>query len=169
MSDSIIINQIRSGDHSKAFYRLYKGFSAVRKYVVQNSGTTDDAKDIFQDALIVLNEKVKQPDFELSANLTTYLFAIAKNKWLCELRKRNRPLPEIQEEHLNEEQEEKFLLAEKALLKIGEKCQEILISFYVAKKTMEEIAKKFGFSGERSAKNQKYKCLEKAREIYRTL
>lgn len=54
---------------------------------------------------------------------------------------------------------------EKALTQIGKKCQELLELFYGFGKSMAEIAKKLDFRNEKVAKAQKYKCIQKAKEI----
>ncbi len=47
----------------------------------------------------------------------------------------------------------------------GKKCMELLRAFYYDKLPMHKMAGLFGFSSERSATVQKYKCLEKVRDI----
>jgi hypothetical protein len=64
---------------------------------------------------------------------------------------------------LDSNEEAKIACAEKALETIGEKCWHILKAFYYEGLSMAKIALQFGFSSEKSAKNQKYKCLERAK------
>ena len=54
--------------------------------------------------------------------------------------------------------------AQEAILSIGKKCQELLQFFYFNNLSMKEIAIKLGFSSEKVAKNQKYRCIEKAKD-----
>ena len=65
--------------------------------------------------------------------------------------------------------EQKYNQAEEAFILLGEKCKELLMQFYFHKKPMIEIASMLGFANEKVAKNQKYKCLEKAKENYTQL
>lgn len=46
----------------------------------------------------------------------------------------------------------------------GQKCMDMLKAFYYDKLSVKDIATLFGYSGERSATVQKYKCLEKVRD-----
>ena len=62
-----------------------------------------------------------------------------------------------------------FDLATAAFNLLGEKCRQLLILFYFKKKTFREIASALSFSDEKTAKNQKYRCIQKAKENYLTL
>jgi len=65
---------------------LAKEFLPVITYFIsKNSGNDEDAKDVFQDALFIIIEKIHSNDFELQGALSTYLFAICKHLWLIEL------------------------------------------------------------------------------------
>ena len=87
VTDDILLVQLKTGDNA-SFQLLYKFyFPSVASYVKQNMGNTEDAEDIFQEAILVLLQKVRQPDFILTSALKTYLYAIAKNLWLKRLRK----------------------------------------------------------------------------------
>lgn len=172
MTEAEIIEHLRNNRYSKAVKGLYGALPAIREFVKANSGTSDDAKDIFQDTLVILYKKIQGGGFVLSVSLATYLFAIAKNCWLQELRRRKK-MPggeldvDIADQILNEETPHNQAMAAFNLL--GEKCKQLLVLFYFKKKTFREIAAKLAFSDEQVAKNQKYRCLQKAKENYLTL
>ncbi len=63
-----------------------QNYQFVERFVLKNNGNVDDAKDIFQDIMLALIEKIYADDFELTASLSTYIFAIGKNLWLKKLR-----------------------------------------------------------------------------------
>jgi RNA polymerase sigma factor (sigma-70 family) len=119
------------------------------------------------------------PSFELTSQVSTYLYSVSRFLWNDELKKRKRlPISTAdsdirQSDSQGDEweslihQEEKFKKAETILSKIGEKCLKLLKFFYLDNKSMKEIAKKMELSSEKIAKNQKYKCLERAKENYR--
>ena len=44
--------------------------------MLNNNGNEDDAKDIFQESIIVLYEKVKAGKFELSSKLKTFIYSV---------------------------------------------------------------------------------------------
>ncbi|MEY4316181.1 MAG: polymerase, sigma-E factor [Bacteroidota bacterium] len=80
--DRRIIDRIREGDR-EVLIELYKAHEGmIANHVFQHSGNDDDVKDLMQDTLVAIWQNVRKPQFELSAKLSTYLFAIAKNLWL---------------------------------------------------------------------------------------
>jgi RNA polymerase sigma factor (sigma-70 family) len=170
MSDQKIIELLRANKNEKAFYLLYKGFPMIRKMIMANGGRKEDAEDMYQDALILLCKKVSDPSFVLSSALSTYLYSICRFLWKDELKKKNR-LTQFRAEpgddsvDLNEELEKELKLkhAEEALKTLGGKCLELLKLFYYEFLSMKQIALKLGFSSEKIAKNQKYKCIERAK------
>jgi len=148
------------------FIHLYKSaFPAVAKYIARMGGSFDEAKDVFQDALVIYYEKtVVQPS--VLNNDTAYLVGIAKNLWLKRYRQTRSNLPLTDLDVAFDEQEEnpsnnKLM---RFLSTAGQKCMELLKSFYYDELPLGEIAEEFGYSGVRSATVQKYKCLEKVRE-----
>jgi len=172
MTDKQIIEFLRNNKYQKAVNGLYDVLSSVKKYILSNSGTSDDAKDFSQDALVVLYKNVQSDSFTLTVPLKTYLLAIVKNLWLQELRRRNKiPItsdqPEIPDITSNEDKN--FDIAKAAFNLLGERCRQLLILFYFKKKTYRELASFLQFGDERTAKNQKYRCLQKAKENYLTL
>jgi len=172
MTDKEIIEHLRQHKYSLAIKGLYNILPLVKTYIKANSGTADDAQDIFQDSLVVLCKKVQSADFILTASLKAYLMAIVKNCWLQELRQRRKlPAGETANEIANTEMEEEygFVLAKAAFDLLGEKCRQLLIAFYFKKDSFKKIAVEHAFSDEKIAKNQKYRCLQKAKEYYITL
>ncbi len=155
---------------------MYAHLPKVERLVRNNSGTRADAKDLFQDALIILLGKAKEEGFTLTCSISTYLFAICRNKWQEELRRRGRftqelaAAPDEPSDLMGLLAEEgRFGLAERALRSLGDKCLELLKRFYIAREPLQRIARAIGLSGEGAAKTRKYKCLEEARKRYRTL
>jgi len=172
MTDKEIIECLLNNRYQKAINGLYNVLPSVKKFIAANSGTTDDAKDIFQDALVILYKKAQTSDFVLSVPLKTYLQAIVKNLWLQELRRRNKmPLDAGPSDLIDVTTMEgkNFDLAMAAFNLLGEKCRQLLILFYFKKKSFREIASALAFSDEKTAKNQKYRCIQKAKENYLTL
>lgn len=177
MTDEEIIQALQQGNQSSALKKLYQYYPAVRQMILQNSGNRHDAEDIYQETLIILCRKVKEKDFQLTSGLKTFLFAISRLQWMNELRKRKKDVSisldmtsekETDVEKLSSyiREEEQFKKAESALMKLGDKCKKLLQLFYAQKKTFKEIADALDFSNEKIAKNQKYRCMEKARENY---
>ena len=176
MSDQEIISQLRTGQQHKVLVKLYAHLPKVERMVRNHGGTRADAKDLFQDALIILLGKAKDEGFTLTCSISTYLYAICRNRWQEELRRRGRFTQELESspEEPNDlgallAEEQHFGLAERALQALGDKCLELLKRFYLLKEPLLTIAKSIGLSGEGAAKTRKYKCLEVARKRYLTL
>lgn len=172
MTDKEIIEHLRNNKYQKATNGLYNILPSVKKYVVSNNGSTDDAKDIFQDALVILYKNVQDKNFALTVPLATYMLGIVKNLWLQELRRRNKIPVAVEQTEIAEviiTEERNFDIAKAAFNLLGERCRKLLIMFYFKKKSYKELASFLGFGDERTAKNQKYRCLQKAKENYLTL
>ena len=158
----------------ETIYRVH--YSMIQTLVINNSGTSDDARDIFQEAIIVLYEKARSGSFELHAQLKTYIYAVCRRLWLKKLAVDKRfsgDLANAQETIATEDdlemyahRTEDFELMEKALQHLGEPSKELLESYYIRKKNMSEIAKEFGYTNADNAKNQKYKCLMRLKKIF---
>ena len=148
---------------------LYQEAKTVKKYIVTNSGTNDDVKDVMQDALVILVQKISNKDFVLSSDLKTYFVAICKNVWFSELRRQKKDAVEVIESTFDEQEEQRYRLAEKALEGLGEACKKLLNDFYILKLSMEAIAKNMGLKSQAIAKDRKYKCLSQARKMYSTI
>src|SRR5579872_5820157 len=88
MHDQAIIEMIRTDRSDKALDALYKCLPPIRKHIRNNGGNRQDAEDIFQEALIILCRKVRETDFVLTAQLSTYLFRVCHLLWKDELRKK---------------------------------------------------------------------------------
>ena len=172
MTDKEIIEHLEQDKYSAALKGLYNVLPVAKKYVRENNGSDDDALDIFQDALVVLCRKVKAGGFVLTVPLKSYLLAVVRNCWLHELRQRGKlPAGTAQTEAAAAELREEplFVLAEAAFNTLGEKCRQLLTMFYFNKASFKVIAATLAFSDEKVAKNQKYRCLQKAKENYVTL
>ena len=104
----------------------------IENYILSNSGTKDDAQDIFQNALVALYSNTQKPSFELTSSISTYIFSISKNLWLKELRRKkndsDEPLSEniIQEEGDFPQKEALISKVEKALNSLSENCKRLI-------------------------------------------
>ncbi len=84
-SDQEIIQGLKSGDSYAVKYLAKDYLPVIRYFISKNNGNEEDAKDVFQDALYIIIEKIHNNDFVLQGSLSTYLFAICKNLWLMVL------------------------------------------------------------------------------------
>jgi RNA polymerase sigma factor (sigma-70 family) len=162
----------------KAVETIYKeNYNMVQSLIINNNGSTDDAKDIFQEAMIVLYEKARSGSFELNCQIKTYVYSVCRRLWLKRLQQANRfmeignietvvPVDEDMEGH--EKRNREFGMMEKAIDSLGEPCKSLLEAYYLQKRNMQEIAFEFGYTNAENAKNQKYKCLVRLKKIFFT-
>jgi RNA polymerase sigma factor (sigma-70 family) len=168
-----------ANNDSKVVEALYKShFNMIQHFVVNNNGSFDDARDVFQEALMALYEKVQSDSFVLTCQIKTYLFSICKHLWLKRLHQMGKysiPLSS-QEETVSveedfgaiEKQDAAFAIMENALKSLGEPCKSLLEGYYINKKGMQELAQDFGYTNADNAKNQKYKCLMRLKKLFFT-
>ena len=173
ISDFTLLTQLRTEDNA-SFELLYKSYSpSIFAFIKQNKGNNEDAEDVFQEAIMVLLQKVRQPDFVLSASLKTYLSAIAKNIWLKRLRD-NKIIMAMDEcelsdptETFNIELQPEKTEEEKVrnwMERITAHCQQVLKALFFYQESMDSLMIKMGWKNKHTAANQKYKCIEKVKK-----
>ena len=151
---------------------LYKKvFPIVAKYVSKMGGSFEEAKDVFQDAVIIYYENKMAKHLHVEVSETAYLLGISKKLWIKKYKENNK---RVSLEYPTVNKEFEFIESEDTvpssgrlmhfIEKAGNKCMELLQAFYYDQQSLNEIAASFGFSGVRSATVQKYKCLKKVRE-----
>lgn len=161
----------------KAVETIYReNFNMVQSLIINNNGSSDDAKDIFQEAIIVLYEKVRSGTFELNCQIKTFVYSVSRRLWLKRLQQQNRyssPGDSIEnvvavEEDLeaHEQRNAEYDMMEKAISNLGEPCKSLLEAYYLQKQNMQVIAANFGYTNADNAKNQKYKCLMRLKKIF---
>jgi RNA polymerase sigma factor (sigma-70 family) len=177
MQDFLIIEHLRMGNNEKAIKELYKEFPKVKANIISSGGNKEIAQEVFNDALLILIEKIENPSFELTSKISTYLYGIARLLWKNELRKQKKHyelewadtlILSEKEFGYDFEQEERFQLMDSIIASLSTTCQDIFQRFYYEKQTMVAIAQALGFSSENSAKTQKYKCIERAMKLANT-
>lgn len=161
----------------KAIETIYQeNYNMVQSLIINNNGTIHEAKDVFQEAMIILFEKARSGNFELSCQIKTYVYSVCRRIWLKRLQQLKRfsidmetlvelvPVEEDIDEH--EKKDEEFVILEKAVSHLGEPCKSLIEAFYIQKRNMQEIASEFGYTNADNAKNQKYKCLMRLKKIF---
>ena len=153
----------------QAFEHFYKEvFPAVAGLVSKQGGTFQDAKDIFQDALVIFYEKSMNDKLDIRLSEEAYLTGIAKHLWIRKFKSNIRLTSldsaeqeiTLPEDYVNAQNENRLL----QLLEVaGKKCLDLLHAIYYNKQSMDEISTSYGFSSAHSASAQKYKCLEKVK------
>ncbi|MHA6247097.1 RNA polymerase sigma factor [Pontibacter sp. CAU 1760] len=175
-TDEAVMEGIRRDDE-RALAHLYKlYFPMISHFIMSNSGTDDEAKDIYQEGVIVFYEKIRANTLELNCQIKTYLYSVCRRLWLKRLAEKGRfatrvedsegfiPVEEDTQQH--EEQERQFDIMGDALAQVGEPCRSLLEDFYINTQNMQDITAKYGYTNSDTAKNQKYKCLQRLKKIF---
>ena len=162
---------------SKAIDAIYKdNFNMVQTFILNNNGTYDDARDIFQEAMITLYEKAKSESFVLTCQIKTYVYSVCRRLWLKRLQQMGRfvaqtesmeeTVPVEEDLEIHEKRNAEFAIMDRAFNSLGEPCKSLLEAYYIHKKGMTGIAEQFGYTNADNAKNQKYKCLVRLKKLF---
>ena len=165
-----IIAGIRSRDNSVLQFVYKEYYPTVHHFIITNNGNSDDAKDIFQECIIVIYRKLKDEDhFFLNSSFKTFIYSIARHLWLKHLRtlkyegqkiNDHNKYVELKEEPFKIENEDlRMSLYQKYFRQLPEDCQKIL-SLTARDVPQKEIASQLGFSSENYIKKRKHYCKE---------
>jgi RNA polymerase sigma factor (sigma-70 family) len=145
--------------------------------------------DVFQDAIIIIYEKIVKGDFVLTASLQTYLNSVCRFQLLNKIKKSK--LTTMFEENTDHDdevgnpmsydvsitdtldeiediKEAQFTALESALeimKTAGGRCYELLTFFWYQRKSMNELTRIFGYSDADNTKNQKARCQKRLKDI----
>lgn len=170
-----IVAALKEGNNRTVIQELYLSYPSISKFIRQNGGDEFDARDVFQDALLVLYRNAQRNNFELTCAPSTYLYSVSRFLWKDVLKKRNKQIeltrsnqPHVAIEDEMEKFQEQQIQTKKlasVLSQLGDKCKLLLQAYYYQKMSMKDIAVQFNYSSVNSAKTQKYKCIERAKKI----
>jgi RNA polymerase sigma factor (sigma-70 family) len=175
-NEQLLLKGLANND-SRAVETIYKeNFNVILAFILNNNGSADDARDIFQEAMIALYEKAQLESFVLTCKIQTYVYSICRRLWLKKLQQNGRYLYQVEgmketvavdedvEEH--ERKNAEYAIMDRALNSLGEPCKSLLEAYYLQKKDMQQIAKEFKYTNADNAKNQKYKCLMRLKKLF---
>jgi len=141
----------------------------VRELVVRNHGKAEDAKDVFQEALVIIFRKTHEEEFKLHSSFTNYLYTISRFIWLKILKRKMifhekisdfiRPIEMESEEILDIEVSMERKAIQHYFEKLGKDCREILTMFY-NEMSFREITQKLGKTSEEYVRKRKHACKE---------
>jgi RNA polymerase sigma factor (sigma-70 family) len=170
-SDEAIIEGLKLRREEMIKYVYRDVYPVIRNLVISNSGTDEDAEDIFQDALVIVYKKSKNEELILSSSFKTFFYSVCKHLWLQRLGKLKDvkqlfieieepiTLPESITKEMYVVENEKFKLYQKHFLSLGDDCQKVL-RLFLRKMSLREIAEVMGYKTEKYAKTRKYDCKE---------
>ena len=176
-TDSQLLGVMLTNDNAHScIYLRHKAYCI--NFMMRKGALVNDALDIYQDATIVLYEKIQNPGFRLTCSIQTYLNSVCYYQLLSRAKSSYTKkvvftdnIDENSQDWFEEESEiinvkiERLLKEFKNLKATGDKCYERLRLFYYEKLTMGEIAARLGFSNAESAKVQVDKCRSVLKKI----
>ncbi len=164
-----IIDGLKKSDNNVLEYVYKKYFPVVRFFVIKNSGTDEDAQDVFQESLILIYKRLKDESLDLTCSFKTYLYSVCRIQWLRQLEKRKVRNEVVTDDqvfiHLDEDfeglaaQQEQYRIYQKHFQLLHKDCQEIL-QLFLKKVPLKEIALKMNIKSDKYLKKRKYSCKE---------
>jgi len=165
-----VFERICKGDE-KALELLYnKYYRMMTKLVMSNSGTEDEARDVYQDALVVFWQKATSGNLVMTSKMSTFIYSICQNLWRKELDRKKRLSNEEKDSFvmMDTETAEKEKIIAKCINQLGETCKKVLMYYYFEEMSMQDIADRLGFANTDTAKTKKYKCKMKLDELVKS-
>lgn len=170
--DLVLLNGLRYGepDAIKALYKDY--FRSIVSYLKSKGASEEDAKDVFQETVMVVYRLVQNEGFELRSKLASFLIGISRNIWFKMIRKQANHLDVDDPNTTNQivDSDEDIVeairgravdqLFRKKLNALDEQCRQILELFFDGIK-MTKIVEALGLSSVAFAKKKKFQCKER--------
>ena len=163
MKDREVLERISQGDEGALEYLYKKHYRMMTRVVINNSGSEDEAKDIYQEALVAFWQKAISGQLVLTSKISTYLYSVCLNLWRKELDRKGRFTDSDDEEYTYQEFErkERIRIINDCIGELGETCRKMLTYHYFDGLSMSDIAKKLNLANTDTAKTKKYKCKKK--------
>jgi RNA polymerase sigma factor (sigma-70 family) len=167
MNEKEIFERICKGDESALELLYKKYYRMMTKLVITNSGTEEEARDIYQDALIVFWQKATSGNLVLTSKISTYIYSICQNLWRKELDRKKRLSNEEKDTpvSLDTDTAERERIIARCIEQLGDTCKKVLMYYYFDELSMQDIADKLGFANTDTAKTKKYKCKKKLDDL----
>ena len=164
--DQVIITGIIDGDQKILTYFYKENIRYIQRYILHNYGNPEDVEDVFQDALLVLYQKLRSSLSELRVPVRAYFYGICKNLWRNRLRKKKKLILEDEHYHFEAETNDSILtdienqdrehLYKKHFQKLSTTNKKLLSLFFEGK-SMREISELMGYS-EKYANKKKFEA-----------
>lgn len=170
MSDQEILEKIKKGDESALDFLYKKNYRMMVNMIIKNNGTEEEAKDIYQEALLAFWQKAASGKLEMTSKISTYIYSICQNLWRKELDRKSRLRNEEKDGAVSDnfDEKERSKVINQCINELGETCKKILFYFYYDDLSMDEIADKLGFANADTAKTKKYKCKKELDKLIKT-
>ena len=153
----------------KVYQSLKPGFLGIANKISQDSELISQS---YHDAVIAFIEIWNKGKYDPEkGQLNTLIYTIGKNQLLKKLKKKPEQTLELEQvfglacelrEYKNSELQTAL---SRALLELGEKCQEVIKLFYYYNYSNEAIMHRMNYENENTVKAHKSRCLRKLKEL----
>lgn len=156
-----LIELLKKRNATAAYPALHRQFfRLVRKHVIENKGSDDDAAIVFNDAYMIVEKWVAEGRYEEQGSFKSWFMDIVRCQWINHLRKRPKwfllpdmldILPDRADEtpaevwEIAERQEKEYEVYRKCRDSLGSPCRELLIKICVEEKSIREVALEMGY------------------------
>ncbi len=175
LKDADLLKGIAKQDITTLRHIYQEYFPSIKHMVITHSGQVEDSEDVFQDAVIIIYNKINDGNFNLTSSFKTFLYSVCRNLWLQQLNKNKAALANIntsdfdmfdlseadkeEQQQLYQLENHKYNLYQRHFLALSEDCQKV-ISMFLKKLSLREIAERMGYKTEKYAKTRKFLCKE---------
>lgn len=175
-TDKEILVAIREGKDKEVVKSLYTNILPnIEHFICSNSGSKDEAFDVFQDAIMIFYKQVINGQFDESKyKVHGYVYTISKNLWINIAKKKGRAR-KWQSEQDTERMEDSFLdhvideerlkILDKLFNSLDDKCIKLLTLSIYHRLSMREIAEKLDIPNEATVKVQCHRCRKKLSDL----
>ncbi len=166
--DPLLFNKVVS-------YLTEKLSGKIYHYVIQHGGRAEDVGELLDDALMVAHQYALSQKFKKNTSIPAFVFQVSKYQFLKNIRaEQHKKTIQVDDVLYNLKEEEEVLDYDEVHMKalklvlneLKPPCKEVLVDFYYKNFTMHEIAQKYNLGSEQAAKNRKYRCIKKLRELF---
>ena len=169
IENKVIIEGIKNQDKEilKNIYVIY--FPVIKRYILDNNGSEQDAKDAFQEGIIIIYRKIKEGNLNLSSSFKSYIYSVCRFIWIKQLSKSKEnaekmdtylgyeEVPDITVDEY--EKNEQYKLYQKHFKRLEKDCQKLL-QMFLDRVPLKLIAENLGINSEQYIKRKKFKCKE---------
>lgn len=131
-------------------------------------GSEQDAKDVFQEGIIIIYRKAKEGNIKLTSSFKSYIYGVCRFVWIKQLAERRddtkkmegyieyEVIPDVTDEY---KKNEEYKLYQKHFKRLEKDCQKLL-KLFLKKIPVNDIADIMGIESQQYVRRKKYKCKE---------
>ena len=153
-TDNEIIECLRNRQSYVVHWLSDRYMPMIRLMIYQKGGTNEDARDIFQDGLIIMLEKLDDKKFNLTCKFKTFLYCVCEHLWKTVLDKRQAAANYLNRRSESESEKDftdmiDYQLYEQIIQDVFKTLDPIskkILTLYWQEKSPREIADKLGYT-----------------------